>query len=184
MTAGCEATPLPEPAFCISSGGGSNARRDPAGGHGFAKAGVSQVTAPFLLQHPQVCCWPCVPLLLLCSSCLHLFPLLQLCSVGLCSVLLLEVPPAALAGGKRRSPRASLAALLTWKRLSPLVLQPGLLSLSSSSSPRDLREQSKPGESPRPPPGGAGALLPLALLFNFLFPNQKWPKQRDGEFST
>lgn len=33
-------------------------------------------------------------------------------------------------------------------------------------------------------PRAAGALLPLALLFNFLFPNQKWPKQRDGEFST
>lgn len=31
---------------------------------------------------------------------------------------------------------------------------------------------------------GAGALLPLALLFNFLFPNQKWPKKRDGELST
>lgn len=48
MTAGCEATPLPEAAVCISDGEGSTARRDPAAGHGFAEAGVSQVAAPFL----------------------------------------------------------------------------------------------------------------------------------------
>lgn len=43
----CEATPLPKPAFCIPDGGGSTAGRDPAAARGSAKAGVSQVTAPF-----------------------------------------------------------------------------------------------------------------------------------------
>lgn len=44
----CEGTPLPEPAFCIPSGGSSTARRDPAAAHGFAEAALSQVAAPFL----------------------------------------------------------------------------------------------------------------------------------------
>lgn len=128
MTAGCEATPLPESAFCISDGSGSTARRrDPAAGHGFAEgwsepgrfslpASSTLRSAAARLLGPGPCC--CCP----CSGCLCLFPVLQLCSVGLCSALLLEVPSTALPCGKRCFPRASIAALLTWKHPSPLVL--------------------------------------------------------------
>lgn len=50
MTAGCEATPLPEPALCISNG--SSARRDPAAAQGFAQAGVAGFLLLPCLQHP------------------------------------------------------------------------------------------------------------------------------------
>lgn len=126
------------------------------------------------LQHPQVCScpasWPCIPLLLPCSGCLRLFPVLQLCSVGLCSALLLEPPPAAPACGKRCFPRASLAALLTWKHLSPLVfLHPALSQrCRCSGSAVGLREQSKPGQAP-----GSGSTAAARFAAQLPFPKSE-----------
>lgn len=156
---------------------GLHCDKDPAAAHGFAKAAVSQ---SLLLSCSSILGSAAGPV----SHCCCCAPALFSWSLFSAAP---EVPPAALAGGKRRFPRASLAALLTWKRLSPLaLLHPGLLSLSSSSSPWISGNKANLVShlSHRRGSGGAGALLPLALLFNFLFPNQTWPKQRDGEFST
>lgn len=63
-----------------------------------------QVSAPSLPAAPSAAAAPPGPVSLCCSGCLCLFPVLQLCSLGLCSVLLLEVPLAALARGTGASP--------------------------------------------------------------------------------
>lgn len=140
-------------------------------------------------------------------------PVLQLCSVGLCSV-----PP--------RSASDSGFCSDTWaeRRFPPpcaffshsrcfFAYPEGARSLRFScrrqgsslpaarpphgAAPGRPRAPPLPGgtpgsssgkaewRSPAEEPGqGCGLLLHLALLFNFLFPNQTWPKQRDGQFSA
>lgn len=206
---GCEATSLPEPAFCISDGGGSIARRDPPAAHGFAEAGVSQVAAPFLPPVSTDLLLPNFLALYPTAAAVLWLPLPLPSAPALFSWSLFSAAPGSASSSsgmwKRHFPHSSLAALLTWKHVSPLVLlHPGpalsqQLVLPTAMlqtavgprplphrplGPRDLREQSKSHQALWSPPRGAGALLPLTLLFNFLFPNQKWPKQRDSEVST
>lgn len=73
------------------------------------------------------------------------------------------------------SPPASLSQQLV---LPTATLRNSRGLLLSPVGPRERRDQSKPRQAPQSLPGGAGALLPRALLFDFLFPNQKWPKKR------
>lgn len=148
---------------------------------------MSQVPAPFPAPASSGLMLPSFlalyPLLLLCSGCL--LPVLQLCSVGLCSVLLsLFSASTALARGAPLvhplllcSPGSTSVPWFSSSRGCSLSAACPLLGISGNKA-------NLVSHLSHPPPGGAGALLPLALLFNFLFPNQKWPKQRDGEFST
>lgn len=136
---------------------------------------MSQVPAPFLLQHPQVCCcpasWPCIH-----AAAVLWLPLARAPALFSWSLFSAAVSVQCLhSSGKRRSSCASLAALLTWKHLSPSVLLlPGLLSLSSLSSPRDLREQSKPCESPQPPSaGGSGSTAAACFAAQLPFPKSE-----------
>lgn len=152
-----------------------------------------QVSAPSLPPAPcAAAARPPGPVSHCCSGCLCLFPVLQLCSLGLCSVLLLEVPLAAPARGNRRFPGHP-----------SLLCSPGSASVPRFSSTRGCSLQQLilhnshghifcpggiSGTKQTPPSTSVtargGSTAATALLFNFLFPNQKWPKKRDGEFST
>lgn len=158
MTAGCEATAFPEPAFCISDGGGSAARRrDPAAGHGFAEGwsepGRCSFPASSILRSAAArlpgpvshCCCraPAASASCQCSS------FVQLVFVQRCSWKCLRQ----LWHVGRGFPCASTAALLTWKRLSPLVLlHPGpalsqqlVLPVATSSPTRNRGASGSPG---------------------------------------
>lgn len=169
MTAGCEATPLPEPAFCISDG--SSARRDPAAAQGFAQAGVARSLLLPCLQHPLLLLLP--GLLALCptaasaaSASSQCCSFVHLVFVQCCSwKCLWQLWPVG-TGASLGIPRCSAHLEAPQSLGSP---PPGAALSSSSSStaamvtssaPGASWEQSKPRRAPQSLPG-EGALLPL-----------------------